>query len=1036
MPSTVEHFGVAAELVDLVSGPAEVVGRALSVVREQLAGLTRMRDPLDRVANGAGALATEAARAARSVDRLAAAGSAATSGLGQLSQRMGGVSSSAGGAATAVASFGQGLGSFAQIAVSAAKAALSELASAFVNVVKVGAKFDQQIVFAGTTMNATAKDLALIRAEAQRLGASTAFSAEEAAKGFVGLGQAGFDAAQSIKLMEPILNLAGGQMISVDKATGLVSQGLKTFGLGASEATRVTDVFTRAANASYQTAQDLGVALKYVGPVGAALGKNIEEVAGALSVSADAALRGSMGGTGLRRILTTIITPSKKLDEALKSMGLTMKDIDPRTQSFADVFEKLAPLANRTGAAMKLFGDRGGPAFLALSRAQGEINGEFLKGADYMRAMTKQMYSGNSAADIYRTMMDTVAGKMKLFGSAVEATKIAVFELFQGPLKKVIGTAGEWIGAIAKHIQTLKPMLDPMFNTWADKAITFSKTFIDELVKGFEKGREAFAPLEAIFEGITSVFRRSGDDSASWGERLGQTAGVATAALATLASMGVTYAKTLIDAYRTVGDTMAAAWDFAKEHALMMGLVFAPAGPIMVAGVTAALLIAKHWDDVRLTFWETAGFIREKWEETGDWITRELGAVKQKWYEFKQDLVEVWGYATQDIREAWTGVTTWLTERWQAFAGIFPNLAKSIEEVWDQTIGRIIARMDQLSRKTTDLLSKLPVIGKRFGGDQGLGIGQSGTGERSFNSAADKGFAAHQAEARARGVASLDREDWDAQQKEKGKGFLTRLLEAGKPSQEDLVAKKKLTDIDRLIYDWEGIPPGDTDARNSVRDKINDIMLSGGSQIATAAATSDTVRAQKLAQILAGNPLEVADPEEGQTKKAKKGRKGRGLRNGARGAGLGTLGGRGGARDFTSEIRQLMGQAETAKAWGEDPTAIHQKIQQLQVDRQLAEAKIRANPWGAPSRIGTAIGGGAVAGAPTTSLEAIGAGRTLAAGDRALAGAGAGSSQNYNFSTQISITPQEKFDEEVFARRVTPVFERLLRERVARQGAG
>jgi TP901 family phage tail tape measure protein len=573
------NFGLAVQLADEVSKPARRARKALGELQVQMLELAGMSsDPLEKVTRGVTQLN------AILIDVRASAGSAtqATTAMGNA---VGALERRAGSAAQRLTFFQRTISAItAQFSASALIGRVHATVDAFKDMVKVGAAFDQQMAFAGTTMNATPKELALITAEAERLGKTTSFKAVEAAKGFVGLGQAGFNAAQSIKLMEPIMHLAGGQMISVEKATGLISQGLKTFSLNASQASRVADVFARAANASYQTAQDLGTALKYVGPVAAALGKSLEETAGALSVSADAALRGSMGGTGLRRILTTLITPSKKLDEGLKLIGLTMRDVNPQTQSLADVFEKLAPLANNTGAAMKLFGDRGGPAFLALARAQGEINGKWLKGAEYMRAMTKAMSEGNSAADIYRVMMDTVAGKMKLWEGAVEAVKIAIFGGFKNELKAFLTDSVVRLNALSNVIKNLAPVIRIAFLTFVSVfrivgahisgavgmansslqvlsrtgpehmkriedvvgplmvAMTFFKIAAEDFAKGFLKGWSqgwavftrvmgvAFKVFDFILSKFLSLIGVS-DRSASAAERFGQRVGLALSIL-------------------------------------------------------------------------------------------------------------------------------------------------------------------------------------------------------------------------------------------------------------------------------------------------------------------------------------------------------------------------------------------------------------------------------------------------------------------------------------------------------------------------
>jgi TP901 family phage tail tape measure protein len=474
----------------------------------------------------------------------------------------------------------------AQFAASALVGRVHALVGSFKSMVRVGATFDQTMTAVGANLEgATAGQIQAVREEALRLGATTAFTAQDAAKGFLGLAKSGYSAGAAIKAMAPILHLAGAEGISIEKSMKVTNQTLKVFGLRAGEVTRVVNVLSRAAKASNIEVSDIGHSLKYVGPVAAVAGRSLEEVAGALAVLGDRELKGAMGGTGLRQILGTLAKESKRRDEVLSAVGLTAADVDPSKFSIVQILEKLGPRINSMGTALKLFGDRGGPAFLALANAQGEVNGQWLKGAEYLKAMTRQMHEGKTAAQIYEVMMDTVAGKMKLWESGVEGIRLAIFEGLKEPLKEFLAGAANWLGRLSVVLRNLGPVIKQIFLAGIAVVSVFARSiggavgltsrafkilssnsreqaqaidnvvtpmavamaffkaeaelFAVGLVKGLKQGFGAFKAVLGIaftaFDGIVGWFLRIigvSDKSASAAERFGQRVGLAVGILA------------------------------------------------------------------------------------------------------------------------------------------------------------------------------------------------------------------------------------------------------------------------------------------------------------------------------------------------------------------------------------------------------------------------------------------------------------------------------------------------------------------------
>ena len=211
--------------------------------------------------------------------------------------------------------------------------------------VKSFAEFESGMLRVQAVTGATGPELLALTEQAKQLGATTAFSAKQAAEGMGFLGQAGFKANEIQAAMGSVLNLAAAGALELADAADITASVLRGFGMNATEATKVTDVLAKAAASSNTSVQEMGEGFKFVGPVASAMGLSIEETAAALSVLSDAGLKGSLAGTGLRQALV------KMGPDIIRSGGLlpALKALD--SEGIRAVTEAMDSLGARAGTA-------------------------------------------------------------------------------------------------------------------------------------------------------------------------------------------------------------------------------------------------------------------------------------------------------------------------------------------------------------------------------------------------------------------------------------------------------------------------------------------------------------------------------------------------------------------------------------------------------------------------------------------------------------------------------------------------------------
>lgn len=315
------------------------------------------------------------------------------------------------------------------------------MVGAFVKAVSSAAEFEKRLDFFGAVSNSTAAQMEKVRAKALQLGQDTKYSANQIADSFVELGKAGISAEQIIGgVGEAVTNLGAAADIPLVDAANIITAAVQVFSLKAKDAIHVADLLAGAANASIVEVADLGVSLKYVGGVAAAVHIPIESVIDALSLLGKAGIRGSTAGTSLRQILVSLQGTSKKATEKLKELGIITADgsnkfinAQGHVKPLAEVFQILQDHtrdlteAQRLMAFKVIFNNRALAAASILTQA----------GAKGFADMNAEI-SKTTAADVAAKRMDNLSGDIEILRGNVETLLIKAGTPFQNFLRGIV----------------------------------------------------------------------------------------------------------------------------------------------------------------------------------------------------------------------------------------------------------------------------------------------------------------------------------------------------------------------------------------------------------------------------------------------------------------------------------------------------------------------------------------------------------------------------------------------------------------------
>lgn len=329
--------------------------------------------------------------------------------------------------------------------IAAATAAIGTVGGlAAFSIGKAGAEFEQAITAVGAVSLETREQIADLEAKAKQLGATTKFTATQAANAMELMKMAGFSNADVLAGIGPVLDAAAASGLEIAEVANHVSNALKGMGLETSEAGRVADVLAVGSSKTNSSIGSLGESLSNVASTARQFKIPLEEVVAGVALLQDVGLDASVAGSALNTMLTQMAKPSDEVAAKMKEFGVTFKDAKGNMLPFEQV------LANISKAAKKSGGNMDQVAFIAdlvgLRGQKAAANLKDLFDTGRVQELTKELQNAEGAAKKMAAIrMDNTIGDIVLLDSAVDALKVKLFETQSGPLRGIIQSMTKWV---------------------------------------------------------------------------------------------------------------------------------------------------------------------------------------------------------------------------------------------------------------------------------------------------------------------------------------------------------------------------------------------------------------------------------------------------------------------------------------------------------------------------------------------------------------------------------------------------------------
>lgn len=287
-------------------------------------------------------------------------------------------------------------------------------------------------------LGTTSDKIKELTSDAQRLGATTKYTASEATELQIELAKLGFTREEILNATESVLRFAQATGAELADAASLSGAALRMFNANTRETERYVSAMAVATSRSALSFSYLATALPIVGPVAKAFNFTIEDTLALLGKLADAGFDASMAATATRNILLNLADGSGKLAQAL---GKPVKNLP----ELVDGLKKLKEEGIDLNTTLELTDKRSVAAFNA-----------FLTSADKIIPLREQITGvDEELADMAHTMENNVKGAMAGLDSAWEALMLT-FSNSKGVMKSTIDFFARGIRNIANNWKSLE----------------------------------------------------------------------------------------------------------------------------------------------------------------------------------------------------------------------------------------------------------------------------------------------------------------------------------------------------------------------------------------------------------------------------------------------------------------------------------------------------------------------------------------------------------------------------------------------------
>ncbi|MFR8170793.1 MAG: phage tail tape measure protein [Marvinbryantia sp.] len=586
----------------------------------------------------------------------------------------------------------------ANLAADAIMRAVDGIKNLVGNVIELGQNFTSTMSEVSAISGATGEDFEKLEACAREYGATTVFSASNAAEALKYMSLAGWDADQSTSALGGVLNLAAASGMELGAASDMVTDYLSAFAMEAGDAAYFADLLSYAQSHSNTTAEALGEAYKNCAANLNAAGQDVETVTSLLEGMANQGYKGSEAGTAMAAIMRDITNGMK--DGAIK-IGETSVAVMDAQGNFRD----LTDILTEVEAATNGMGDAERAVALSSTFTADSTNGLNLilnEGMDNIAGYEEELRGASgSAEEMANIMNDNLSGDVAAMNSAFEELGLKIYDALESKLRAGVQfitngviPAIEWLGGhipeVTIAVSGLGAVIAAMNWGTISSKIAMVKGALVKLVAALGGVSLPAIAIIAVITAVALAFTNLWKNNEEFRNKI-------TAIWDGIKAKFDEFGQGIVDRLNALGfefeditEVMKAVWDgFCEVLAPIFEGVFQQISDIL----NEALDILTGLFDI------FAGIFTGDWDMVWQGVQEVFGAVWdfvvatfENWISTFTSLADtVLGWFGTDWETVWTNVKTFFSDTWNAISSFFSGILTGIKTFFTDTWNAIVS---------------------------------------------------------------------------------------------------------------------------------------------------------------------------------------------------------------------------------------------------------------------------------------------------------------------------------------------------------
>lgn len=346
--------------------------------------------------------------------------------------------------------------------------------------VQTGAQFERSMNMVQAVSNATTEQFKQLEKQAERLGATTQFTASQVAQGQKFLAMAGKSVNEILKATPAALNLAAATQTDFGTAADIVTNIMSAYTMKASKLNRANDVIVATTTNANVNMQELAQSIKLVGPLAKGAGIDFVQLNAILGVLSQSGIKDTRAATSLKNAIKNMLSPTKKMREVMKQGNITFKDSHGKLKSMDKIVKELRKSGINMAGMFQIFGLRGALAMKALKDSGSEAITKLQKKINELGGVTQR---------ISKVQTKGLTGAWLKLKSAAQGVGITISKLLEPAL---LNTADSITKALLKTNKLLE---------------SFQRlNIVDKIPKNMQKGvKVGFNTMHAALKNSISL---------------------------------------------------------------------------------------------------------------------------------------------------------------------------------------------------------------------------------------------------------------------------------------------------------------------------------------------------------------------------------------------------------------------------------------------------------------------------------------------------------------------------------------------------